>query len=433
MEDFVHELECPVCLLTPRQPPVYICPLGHNICQECRPKLSRCPICKEKFKEGSRNYFAEKILEKLERNCRYEIFQCDFSTCDSQHLIDHEIVCDKKQDMEDLLKQEEKSDEENENDQANQNVAPVMLNLIIEYDFRPMQHYSAFTVVFLRAFIHEVCYKLNVWCELALLFLLILIIALRKTQMFRGLIEDVQPDAFNNQMHPLRNNLRFLVFRVSNQYFQCLVYWVMFVIWVIALLKVSQISHTYDNQSQIAFYVYKARMEILKPVLVLVTCLVAVLYHVIFEWNRLVRQRLFSGLSMMIIPVVMLVNLELFKDVGSDLNEGQSFLELSYCLIFWVQVVFLPSSHGRVCFPLLQLLGVVSLMFYLYDTFLNENRHNVDFDDLYKTAFEDGYFWNKIEKEAAMRSKDEIEKLKFDILVTQEKLKNMKKKLSGFA
>ena len=72
-------------------------------------------------------------------------------------------------------------------------------------------------------------------------------------------------------------------------------------------------------------------------------------------------------------------------------------------------------------------------MFYLYDTFLNENRHNVDFDDLYKTAFEDGYFWNKIEKEAAMRSKDEIEKLKFDILVTQEKLKNMKKKLSVFA
>ena len=72
-------------------------------------------------------------------------------------------------------------------------------------------------------------------------------------------------------------------------------------------------------------------------------------------------------------------------------------------------------------------------MFYLYDTFLNENRHNVDFDDLYKTAFEDGYFWNKIEKEAALRSKDEIEKLKFDILVTQEKLKDMKKKLSVFA
>ena len=72
-------------------------------------------------------------------------------------------------------------------------------------------------------------------------------------------------------------------------------------------------------------------------------------------------------------------------------------------------------------------------MFYLYDTFLNENRHNVDFDDLYKTAFEDGYFWNKIEKEAAMRSKDEIEQLKFDILVTQEKLKDMKKKLSVFA
>ena len=55
---------------------------------------------------------------------------------------------------------------------------------------------------------------------------------------------------------------------------------------------------------------------------------------------------------------------------------------------------------------------------------------NVDFDDIYYTAFQDGYFMMKIQEEVMRRSKDEVEKLKFDMLVTQSKLKEMQRKLS---
>ena len=398
MEGLARELECPVCLLTPRQPPIFICPLGHNICQECRPRLARCPVCKEKFTPGARNYFAEKILDQLERKCRFEIFNCDFSTCDSQDLVHHENICDKKQTLQDLLKPDDKSDEddaENQHDDnpIEDNLAPVMLNLNLEYDYRPMQHYLAFTVVFLRAFINQVCFKLNIWSELAFILLVILIIGLRRSKIFLEFIENFQPDPFNNQVEPLRNNLRFLTYRVSNQYFQCLVYWIILVIWIIALMKVPHVFPVLtDNQTRIAFYVFKARLDVLKPLLVVMTSFFAVLYHVIFERNRLDRKLLLRGVSLVILPVVCAVNVELFKHVGS------SFIDQTYCLIFWIQVLALPMSHARVCLPLLQLLGLASVLFYLSDNFLNDEQHNVNLEDIYNT-FKEGYLWKKFERE----------------------------------
>ena len=76
------------------------------------------------------------------------------------------------------------------------------------------------------------------------------------------------------------------------------------------------------------------------------------------------------------------------------------------------------------------MLGLASLCFYVFDSFLNDNRYNVDFDDIYYTAFQDGYFMMKIQEQIMRRSKDEVEKLKFDMLVTQSKLKDMQRKLS---
>ena len=429
MEHLVKDLECPVCLLTPRQSPIFICPRGHNICLECKPKLSSCPICKEKYKKGSRNYFAEKILDKLERKCRYELFDCDFFTCDSQDLLNHEQICDKKPILSDLLKQEDKSDAEDEEVEVNNNVVPIMLVLNPEYDYRPMQHFCAFTVVFLRAVIHEICYKSNILFELIFIIFMSVFMMVRKTKIFGEFIQSYQPDAFNDQVEPLRNNLRFLTFRVGNEYFKCLAFWIFFVVWIIALLKCPFVFSPIAD-AQTAFFIYKARMDILKPVVVLLTTIVAVLCHLFSEWNRLDRKVLLFGLSMIVLPVVSIVQLELFKDVGSALNEGQSFIEMSYCFIFWSQVIFLPMSHGRICFPLLQLLGLASLGFYVFDTFFNDNQYNVDFDDVYYTAFQDGYFKMKIQEEVMRRSKDEVAKLKYDMLVTQTKLEDIQRKLS---
>ena len=43
------ELECPICFELSR-PPVYQCPEGHIICGNCRPRVSRCPVCRFVFK-----------------------------------------------------------------------------------------------------------------------------------------------------------------------------------------------------------------------------------------------------------------------------------------------------------------------------------------------------------------------------------------------
>ena len=55
-------LECPVCLETPRAPPIYQCERGHMLCSICRAKLYFCPIC-QFILGNSRCLIAEKVLE----------------------------------------------------------------------------------------------------------------------------------------------------------------------------------------------------------------------------------------------------------------------------------------------------------------------------------------------------------------------------------
>ena len=42
------------------------------------------------------DFFAEKLLELLERKCRYEIFGCDCCTKVSSDLVEHETSCHRK-------------------------------------------------------------------------------------------------------------------------------------------------------------------------------------------------------------------------------------------------------------------------------------------------------------------------------------------------
>ena len=47
--DMEAELECPICFELSR-PPIFQCPEGHIICGACRPRVSRCPVCRFVFK-----------------------------------------------------------------------------------------------------------------------------------------------------------------------------------------------------------------------------------------------------------------------------------------------------------------------------------------------------------------------------------------------
>ena len=63
-------LECPVCLETIKDPPVYLCEKGHGMCQACREPLKAqgkpCPVCRGKLVD-TRNLAVENMLEQLQQ------------------------------------------------------------------------------------------------------------------------------------------------------------------------------------------------------------------------------------------------------------------------------------------------------------------------------------------------------------------------------
>ena len=101
--DLEKELECPVCLVIPRSAPVFLCRAGHSVCAECFPRLPRhyrsrrcpvCPICQAKYcSPPARHFLAEKLLECVNRKCRFDFRGCDFSSKISETLMTHEQQC----------------------------------------------------------------------------------------------------------------------------------------------------------------------------------------------------------------------------------------------------------------------------------------------------------------------------------------------------
>ena len=96
--------ECPVCLNTITEAPVFLCAGGHELCATCRGKLKdagqSCPVCKEELLDV-RNRALEKLLDKLPKICKHD--GCNFARSgglsDAQVVKDHEEKeCRQRQD-----------------------------------------------------------------------------------------------------------------------------------------------------------------------------------------------------------------------------------------------------------------------------------------------------------------------------------------------
>ena len=61
------ELECPVCLtVVEAGAAVFSCQQQHLLCSVCRPRLTECPACREKYSQAPlRHRFAEKMAGEL--------------------------------------------------------------------------------------------------------------------------------------------------------------------------------------------------------------------------------------------------------------------------------------------------------------------------------------------------------------------------------
>ena len=67
----MNTLECPICLDTADQPPIFQCPEGHLICESCSQHLDACPQCGHALM-NSRNRTAEELASKLQVHSNYE-------------------------------------------------------------------------------------------------------------------------------------------------------------------------------------------------------------------------------------------------------------------------------------------------------------------------------------------------------------------------
>jgi len=361
------ELECPVCLLTPRKAPVFMCPLGHSICSECKPKLRKCPVCKVNYLKNkeTRNFFVENILDKLERKCRYELFNCDFSASDSEQLLEHEKLCNKKPDIkQNKIEQEEESDGENveEIDVANEFNDPMFLNLVYFYDIRPMFQFYAYTVIFLRMFVFEFSdlkRHPGVFFELAFLFGLYIWIFGRRLKSVEFFMEVYQPDEFETQFQTLRKHLRSILFRDANEVYFGLVLWTSFVISCLVYLKVQFASFTLN--SELGEDQLDALLFFMKPALTFLTALVCVFWHLYCKWGKLDKWAALFGVFRLLWLAFNLAYVELTISSGSLIDDG-------YCFIFWIQIITTLLPLGKVSFILLELFGFLAMTYNAFDT-----------------------------------------------------------------
>jgi len=94
-KEMEKDLECPVCLESFLDPPIYVCENQHGLCSTCRKNLvdqkKSCPVCSGKLTD-KRNRIVEKMLEKLPgTKCVYP--ECTFKRANPKAAMDHKEDC----------------------------------------------------------------------------------------------------------------------------------------------------------------------------------------------------------------------------------------------------------------------------------------------------------------------------------------------------
>jgi len=95
LEEMGDFIECPVCLSTITDPPVYMCVRSHIFCEDCHTALKKdnkdCPVCKGEL-AGNKNITVEKMLDSLPKTqCKNE--GCSFKKVDSKKVAIHIEDC----------------------------------------------------------------------------------------------------------------------------------------------------------------------------------------------------------------------------------------------------------------------------------------------------------------------------------------------------
>lgn len=109
-KNLLLELECPICTQY-MSPPIRQCATGHSICEPCRRKLHKCPLCNSEFSDA-RNLSLEALAGRIqypcinvgcpakltltnreyhEKNCGFRNYKCAMENCGWSGGL-HEVV-----------------------------------------------------------------------------------------------------------------------------------------------------------------------------------------------------------------------------------------------------------------------------------------------------------------------------------------------------
>lgn len=94
VEEFQSSLECPVCLLIPREVPIPSCCAGHIICKSCRKKVTSCPTCRVPYnsKNSMTNSLASSLIATVLHKCKYSQYNCNVKL-KLNDIVNHERKC----------------------------------------------------------------------------------------------------------------------------------------------------------------------------------------------------------------------------------------------------------------------------------------------------------------------------------------------------
>ena len=75
--ELLDVLECPVCKILPRTTPIYQCENGHIYCNECKPNLRTCAVCRVTLGD-IRSLICEQVIERYVFILRLSKKMCGF-------------------------------------------------------------------------------------------------------------------------------------------------------------------------------------------------------------------------------------------------------------------------------------------------------------------------------------------------------------------
>jgi len=88
-KDLLQELECPVCMEYMLSP-IIMCKNKHNICNDCRSILKKCPTCRLQF--NTRNVSLESKVRDILHQCIYRKSGCK-EVGFQGHISQHQTEC----------------------------------------------------------------------------------------------------------------------------------------------------------------------------------------------------------------------------------------------------------------------------------------------------------------------------------------------------